>query len=217
MSISEWMDKWYRKNIEEQDDQKNIHHSASYHSYFEGYTEKKVQRPGSSRYRIEREYTGSYFGLKEGEKAWKKSKWITCLLYISSVILTFAALFSGARSNDASFTAVFGVLELLVLFLMLIPASSYLVAPYKMQAGVHRRSAGRVKMLSLPAWILGLIYLLLSLVWYPVYRTAPDIYDTLCLVCQAAAVIAAWALWYLEKNRTYIVLEEGKEKDGYVM
>ena len=217
MGISEWMDNWYRKNIEEQDDQKNIHHSASYHSYFEGYTERKIQRPGSSRYRIEREYTGPYFGLKEGEKAWNKSRLWTAVFYALPVVLTLYTVFSGAKANVAGWVAVFGVLELLTLLLLLIPIGGYVTAGYRLEMGVHRRTSGRIRMLSLPGWIFAVLYLLLSLLWYPIRKTVPDLTDISALLSQAASCVAAWALWYLEKNRKYIVVEPGKEKEGYVI
>ena len=203
MGFSELMKRWHRRYVEDEDEKTHFSHSISYHNYFQGYSEKKVLRGEGKGYRIEREYTAPYLAFTESKRTWICFKLLYAALYLTSAALCLLTLISGARANDADWVAVFGVLQMVMALLMLIPAVNYMIAPMYMRMGQYNLSAKRLGLFAKPASALAVLYLVMSLIWYVVQGTPPGSGDLLGLAFQLFSVSAVLALCILEHKMKY--------------
>lgn len=198
------MKKWHKTYVEDEEEKTHVSHSPSYHNYFQGYSEKKVLGENGKGYRIVRKYTADYLTFTEDKGRWIRFKILYTCLYLASCALTLLALFSGAQANSAGWVAVFGVLQMVMWLLMLIPMGNYVAAPMYMRMGQFNISAKRLGNYAIPATVLAAMYLLLSLIWYTVKQTAPVGKDILCLLYQLCSTAAIGALCVTEYRTKYI-------------
>ena len=207
MKFSDLMKKWYKRFVEDEDEKAKFSHSTSYHTFFQGYSERKVLAGNAAGYRIEREYTAHYLAFTDNRRKWIAYKILYAGLYLASAALTLLALFSRAYANYTAWVSVFGVLQIVALLLLLIPVLYYVTAPMKMKMGQFNISAKRVSSFSKPASILAAAYFLTGAAWYLAYRVAPGGRDALCLVSQFFSAAAITALCVIENRTKYARIE----------
>ena len=203
MGFSELMKKWHRRYVEDEEEHTHFSHSISYHNYFQGYSEKKVLRGDGKGYRIVREYTAPYLYFTESKRTWICFKLLYAVLYLGFVALCLLALLSDAGANKAGWVAVFGVLQMIMALLMLIPAVNYMAAPMYMRMGQYNISAKRLGQYAKPASALAVLYLVTSLIWYAVHIALLKSDDLLVLGFQLLSVSAILALCILEHRMEY--------------
>lgn len=203
MKFPELMKKWHRRFVEDEDEKTKFSHSTSYHTFFQGYSERKVLAENAAGYRIEREYTARYLAFTDDRRKWIGYKILYSVLYLGSAALTLLAQFSRAYANYTAWVSVFGVLQMVMLLLLLIPVLYYVTAPMKMKLGRFNISAKRIDFLSKPAAALAILYFLVGAVWYPAYRVTPGGRDVLCLVSQFFSAAAVTALCAIEHRTKY--------------
>lgn len=205
MSFSEWAKKIRRKYFDEDEEERRsrTHHSTSYHTFFQGYSENKVLTGNAVGYKIERVYTAHYLALTASKKKWIAYKLLYTGLYLVFAAAILLALLSRAQANAAAWTSVFGVLQLLMALMLLIPLGNYIAAPMYMKLGQYNLSAKRLKKFSIPASVLAGLYLLLSVIWYLVMGVIPNGTDILCLVYQLLGTAAILTLCLVEHRTEY--------------
>lgn len=207
MKFSDLMKKWHKRFVEDEDEKTRFTHSTSYHTFFQGYSERKVLARNAAGYRIERKYTAHYLAFTNHRRKWIGYKILYSVLYLASAALALLAMFSRSYANYTAWVSVFGVLQIVTLLLMLIPMLYYVAAPMKMRMGQFNISAKRVGFLSKPATVLAALYLLTSAVWYMAYRVAPGGRDVLCLVSQFFSAAAITTLCVIENRTRYRRIE----------
>lgn len=205
MSFSEWAKKIRRKYFDEDEEERRsrTHHSTSYHTFFQGYSENKVLTNNAVGFKIQRVYTAHYLSLTSNKKKWIAYKVLYAGLYLIFVAGDLLALFSRSQANDATWTSIFGVLTLLMALMLLIPVGNYMTAPMCMKLGQYNISAKRLGRYSIPAAILAGLYLLLSLLWYLIMGVVPNGNDILCLVYQLISTGAILILFLVEHRTKY--------------
>lgn len=204
MSFSEWSAKIRKRYFREGEERaSHTHHSTSYHTYFQGYSENKVLTGKGVGFKIERTYTAHYLSLTSNKKKWIGYKALYAFLYLIFIAADLLALFSRSQANDATWTSLFGVLALLMALMLLIPLGNYLAAPMCMKLGQYNISAKRLGQYSIPATILAELYLLLSVLWYPIMGVSPNGNDILCLVYQLLSTGAILTLCLVERRTKY--------------
>ena len=142
----------FLKNKKEQDDKSaSGYHSASYHAFFEGYSEERVPKSSGHGTKILRTYTGVYSEAALSKTQWVLLKVSAALFYVLSA--AFLALYSVFRISTVPVvlraTEALGFIALFVLLYFLI---LYLTAPKKMTAGDYHILAERFP---LPCFITG--------------------------------------------------------------
>lgn len=207
MSFSDLMKKWHRRYVEDEDDKTQFSHSASYHNYFQGYSEKKIMRAGGKGYQIVREYTAHYLAFTEDKGRWIRFKILYAALYLGSAALTLLSLFSGAGINDVDWAALFGVLQMVMLLFMLIPMGNYVTAPMYMRMGQYNISARRLGQFAIPTAAFAAVYLVGGLVWYVVRGIALSGSDIRFLLFQFFGTGAICTLCILENRMKYKRIE----------
>ena len=207
MKFPDLMKKWHKRFVEDEDEKVKVHHSTSYHTFFQGYSERKVLTGNAAGYRIEREYTAHYLAFTNDRRKWIGYKILYSALYLASAALALLAMFSRAYANYTAWVSVFGVLQIVALLLMLIPMLYYAAAPMKMRMGQFNISARRIGFLSKPAAVLAALYFLTGAVWYMVYRVTPGGRDVLYLVSQFFSAAAITALCVTENRTRYRRIE----------
>ena len=203
MKFSERMKKWRRKYVEEEDEKRIFPHSTGYHTFFQGYSEEKVLADNAKGYKIERVYTAPYLAFTDDRRKWIGYKILYSALYLASFVLVVLAMFSRAIANYVSWVSLFAALQIVAMLLLLIPLLYYLTAPMKMRMGQFNISAKRVGFFSKPAAVLAGLYLLLSVVWYVVYRVTPGEREVACLILQILDTAAITALCVIENRTKY--------------
>ena len=215
MAFSDLMKKWHKKYVEDEEEKTHFSHSLSYHTYFQGYSEKKVVRPGGG-YSIVREYTADYLAFTEKKQEWILRKVLYAIFYFGSAALTLLALFSHSRANSAGWVAVFGVLQMVMLLLMLIPLGNYLLAPIYLRMGQFNISARRLSHFAVPTSVFAGLYLITAVSWYMANQSIPAGKDVLCLVFQLAATAMILALTVWEGKTTYKrIANDAVKKTGF--
>lgn len=205
VGFSEWSAKIRKKYFDEDEEERrsHTHHSTSYHTYFQGYSENKVLTNNAVGYKIERVYTAHYLAMTASKKKWIVYKFLYAGLFLVFAAGNLLALLSKSQANAASWTSVFGVLQLLMALMLLIPLGNYIAAPMFMKLGEYNISGKRLKNYSRIAAVLAGLYLLLSVIWYLVMQTVPDGKDLLCLLYQVVSTGAILALYLLESRVEY--------------
>ena len=204
MKFSERMKKWRRKYVEEEDEKRVFPHSTGYHTFFQGYSEKKILAGNAAGYKIERTYTAPYLAFTDDRRKWIGYKILYSVLCLASFALVVLAMFSRAIANYVSWVSVFAVLQIVaMLLLLLVPMLYYVTVPMKMRMGQFNISANRVGFFSKPAAVLAGLYLLLSVVFYVVYRVTPGAREIMCLIFQTLGAGAITALCVIENRTKY--------------
>lgn len=196
--------KKYEKSFWRSEDEKRfVPHSTSYHNYFQGWSERKVIGTTSGTYKIEREYTAHYIAFTEEKSKWKQYKLIYIFLFCSSAIALLLALFSGARSNDWSWSSVFGVLNMLMIVMQVIPTGNFMVAPLYMKLGEYNISVKRIGQYAKPTAVFAVLYSATGILWCLVNGTVPMIEDVMCILFQIFNVISSLVLCVWINNMKY--------------
>lgn len=207
MKLSERMKKWHKRFVEDEDGKAPFTHSTSYHTFFQGYSERKVLARNVAGYKIEREYTAPYLAFTNDRLKWIGYKVLYSVLYLVSAALTLLALVSRAWANYAAWVSVFAALEIVAMLLLLVPMLYYVTAPMKMRMGQFNISAKRVGFLSKPTAVLAALYLLLSVIWYAVYHVVPGGRELLSLAAQLLSTASITALCVIENRTKYRRIE----------
>lgn len=118
-------------------------HSASFHQYFEGYTEASVTDPVTGKKRIRRIYTDPYYYKDVSDSRWKLEK----LLYIAAfavllVLFEFCTTFGA--SNTMLYTQVPQILTTLCFLYCLYVNINHLFSPRKMTTGQYNSASVRL-------------------------------------------------------------------------
>jgi len=102
---------WKKINEYERDETKNrISHSTSYHSHFQGFSERKVPGKSGKGYLIKRIYTADYYKYHETNFIWQLKKICYLLLLIGAVT---ALIMGGISSSDLNSIRFIGVTQVL--------------------------------------------------------------------------------------------------------
>lgn len=205
VGFSEWAKKIRKKYFDEDEEERRsrVHHSLSYHRFFQGYSENKVLTDNAVGYKIQRVYTAHYLAMTASKKKWITYKFLYAGLFLVFAAGNLLALFSKSQANAASWTSIFGVLQLLMALMLLIPLGNYVAAPMFMKLGEYNISGKRLKKFSFPTLVLAGLYLLLSVIWYLVMQTVPNGKDLLCLLYQVVSTGAILTLYLLESHMEY--------------
>jgi hypothetical protein len=121
-------------------------HSSHYHDYFEGYTEKKVEKPNGG-YRIERLYTAPWIERMMPNREQKNQKIIFWCLYLLSVLLYLWCMVQRVGSNNCRYVALPGLVCVIPLLLLFFKLVSYTLGKRKMTIYEYKSTVGNFKRL----------------------------------------------------------------------
>lgn len=124
-------------------------HSLSYHSFFEGYVEKKELDPRTGRVKWNRIYTAPYYVRRGTDAQWKRSKLLTAALYLLSGALLFLSSTVLELTAPAKLYQCILAIGYLCAFYTLYVVIHFLAAPRKMTIGEHRAISPKLEKSSL--------------------------------------------------------------------
>lgn len=161
-------------------------HSASFHQYFEGYTETKVTDPATGRTRIQRIYTDPYYYKDISDSKWKIEKLLYIAAFAASLVLFEICTAFGA-SNAKLYTQIPQILTTLCFLYCLYVNINYLFSPRRMTTGQYNSASVRL----ISAYKLIMLPIAASVLAELVYIVLPDHPDkTLALVSMAGFFIS---------------------------
>lgn len=110
-----------------------MRHSAGYHSYFRGYTEVRVEKPGGG-YRIKRYYTAPWYVHEMTDRRWVAMKLGYAALFAAAV-LCFVLGLRGTVTGNTLFAAIPAGAALILSLLSFAVLAELLVSKRKMTLG----------------------------------------------------------------------------------
>lgn len=131
----------------EEDEMKaRITHSTSYHTFFQGYTERRMTDSEGRGYRIDRVYTAHYLACTDSKKSWLLTKLAYGSLYLFAGVFGTVGIVRMSGYYFSWYVVIPLVLEIFAYLLLLVPVINFLSAPMKMTLGMHKTSsAGLIK------------------------------------------------------------------------
>lgn len=194
-----------------------VNGSRFYHQYFEGYSERRGLTGESGKVAIERIYTGKYFTVAGGKKAFRLRK----LGYSALCILSLAALLAGIRihvpSNYSKLSAVPGLCSLVGWLFLLASLVRYDTRPYKMKHWDYNCGPKKILLYGCITAALMAANCIVSVIF--LVTGGPDTLgaEALALAFKLAATMLLGAVLLIEKRTAYRVLEDDyDDKHGWI-
>ena len=147
-------------------------HSNSYHHFFEGYTEKKVQiiRGNKTKEKLIRVYTSDYYALDVSNRNRVLLKLLCVALYLLSVACLVFLYQTDPAFNYAVYTGVTEFLTIILMVLLLVAVVNFLTTKKLMTIGEYKSSfqnLRRFSFLAAAAYGLDLIAIVLFFILHP--------------------------------------------------
>lgn len=137
---------WKRVHDYERDEMRDqISHSTSYHSFFQGYSERRVPKQNGKGYRIERIYTADYCKYQETDHLWKFKKVYYLLVLAGAIVSLIAGGTSYSRLNSMKVIGIAQMLEWIPVVYLTYSMIFQLQAPRLMTIGDYRASSAKLK------------------------------------------------------------------------
>ena len=191
-------------------------HSSSFHSYFEGYIEKKQVDPATGKSKIVRIYAAPYHVRSGSDSDWMKAKLRVAVMYVLSVALLILASSVLELDVPAKYYQIFIAAGLICDFFLLYVLIKFLSAPRKMTIGTFRSFHPAICRLSIAAAVIVFCAVPARLVNVIVNRCSADLSVLTGFLCLAGSGAAMLGLYLQERKAVYdIVDHENAEENGF--
>ena len=180
-----------------------VNRSSFYHSYWRGWTEVRVDRPGKP-YSIERVYTAPWIRQDLSTRDYILVRILYGLLIALSIALFAFAMTRRVGSNYCWYVALFGMPSAIVMFVVVWMFFSYAKAPRKMTLYEHKSTSVYLKRICL-VFSIGLAATALSTVLYTILNAADEpLQQLLNVLLDLLATGCVFAVFLLEKKMKYV-------------
>jgi len=194
----------------------SFRHSAYYHSFFEGYTEKKIAKEDGCMY-IERLYTSPWIVRQTSKKHTVLLLVRYWGLYATAVILFGSCMSLNTGSNLCPYVALPGLLTVIPLFLLLFKLISYSSATGRMTKYEYKNSSFGIRRLS----VLGCAGVSLTAVAVGVYCVldSSESADCLTAIMLLFAAVCLMCIYLTERRVLYKMVKNDSEisEEGYTI
>ncbi len=186
----------YDKNV-------GINRSGFYHSYFRGWTEVRVDRPGKP-YTIERVYTAPWIRQDLSTRNYVLVRVLYGLLIALSLALFVFSMTRRVGSNSCWYVALFGLPSTILMFIVAWMFVSYAKAPRKMTLYEHKSTSVYLKRICL-VFFIALSATALSTVLYTILNPQDEpLKQLLNVLLDLIAAACSFIVFMLEKKMKYI-------------
>lgn len=186
----------YDKNV-------SVNRSGFYHSYWRGWTEVRVDRPGKP-YTIERVYTAPWIRQELSTRNYVLVRILYGLLLALAIVLFAVAMTRRVGSNYCWYVALFGLPTTIIMFVVLWMFVGYAKAPRKMTLYEHKSTSVYLKRISL-VFSITLAATALSTVLYILLNLGDEpLKQLLNVLLDLLAAGSAFAVFMLERNMKYV-------------
>ncbi len=176
--------------------------SSFYHSYWRGWSERRVDRPGKP-FKIERVYTAPWIRQDVSNRDYVLYRLLYGVLFLLAVVLFTFAMTRRVGSNYCWYVAMFGMPATILIFIVLFMFVGYAKAPRKMTLWEHHASSDYLRRSALVFSIL-LAATALSTVVYTVLNRADEPLRQLMNVgLDLVSAAAIFAIYRIEKKMKY--------------
>lgn len=180
-----------------------VNRSGFYHSYWRGWTEVRVDRPGKP-YTIERVYTAPWIRQDLSTRSYVLVRILYGVLIALSIALFALAMTRPIGSNYCWYVALFGMPSTILIFVVVWMFVCYAKAPRKMTLYEHKSSSVYLKRICL-IFSIGLAATALSTVVYTILNTGDEpLQQLLNVLLDLLAAGCAFAVFMLERNMKYV-------------
>lgn len=135
-------------NLDYLDKNMGVTRSSFYHSYWRGWTEVRVDRPGKP-FKVERVYTAPWIRQDLSTRDYVLVRILYGVLIALSIALFAIAMTQRVGSNYCWYVALFGLPTTILMFVVVWMFVSYAKAPRKMTLYEHRSTSTYLKVLCL--------------------------------------------------------------------
>lgn len=197
----------YDKNV-------SVNRSGFYHSYFRGWTEKRVDREGKP-YRVERVYTAPWIRQDLSTRDYILVRILYGVLLTLSIAIFAIAMTQRVGSNSCWYVALFGLPSTILMFVVVWMFISYVKAPRQMTLYEHRSTSTYLKWICL-IFSIGLAATALSTLLYILLNTGDEpLRQLLNVALDLLAAGCAFSVFLMEKKMKYIdIPNTNKAPDG---
>ena len=186
----------YDKNV-------SVNRSGFYHSYFRGWTEKRVDREGKP-FRVERVYTAPWIRQDLPPRDYILIRVLYGILLALSIALFAIAMTQRVGSNSCWYVALFGLPTTIIMFVVAWMYVGYAKAPRQMTLYEHHSTSVYLKRICL-IFSIGLAATALSTVLYTLLNTNDEpLKQLLNVLLDLLAAGSAFTVFRLERKMKYI-------------
>jgi len=191
-------------------------HSSSFHSYFEGYIEKKQVDPATGRSKIVRIYAAPYHVRSGSDSDWGKAKLRAAVMYVLSVALLILSSSVLELEMPAKYYQIFIAGGLICDFFLLYVLIKFLFAPRKMTIGTFRSFHPTICRLSIAAAVIVFCAVPARLVNMLLSRCPADLSVLMGFLSLAGSGAAMLGLYLQERKALYDTVDnESAEEHGF--
>ncbi len=199
---------------------RSAYHSAAYHSFFEGYVERKQTDPKTGKPVIVRVYTAEYIRRSGTDRQWVCNKIMVTAVYfliLAIYLLGSMQLSLNRISKYFELLPAIGIIFYFYLFYVLI---KFLIAPRKMTVGEYKaytpglcRAFRLIAVVSFLDVACAVMELAAGLVLNGDFETGL----LLSVLCYAVCSAGMFFLYHIEYNAVYDHLENESSDEGGIM
>lgn len=179
-----------------------VSRSSFYHSYWRGWTEVRVDRPGKP-YKIERVYTAPWIRQDVSTRDYVLYRLLYGVLLVLAVALFAFAMTRRVGSNSCWYVALFGLPATILMFVVFWVFVVYVKAPRKMTLWEHRSSSVYLRYTALVFSILLAATALATVVYIILNLEDQPIHQLLNVGLDLAAAASVFAVFWFEKKMKY--------------
>lgn len=191
-------------------------HSSSFHSYFEGYIEKKQIDPATGKSKIVRIYAAPYYVRSSTNADWIKVKLRATLLFLLSASLLILSSSIFELEDPAKYYQIFVAGGLICEFFLLYVFLKFLSAPRKMTIGTYRAVCPTMYRLCLASAVFIFCAIPARLVNAVLLQSRVSVSLLLGFACLAVSGASMLGLFFLEKKVVYTIEDnEHADENGF--
>lgn len=193
-----------------------IHHSESYHSFFEGYSECRVPRKNGKGTKIKRIYIREYYqqNLPAGKQVILRISYF--VLYLLAVFCFVFSSSLNTAANSTWYSAIAQCLSAITCVTLFIVLLLYLFSCRRLTIGQYRSSSIAFQKNTFWAALAYFFHMTANGIYMLSHYSLMIIDDWLNLFALAAGTLILFGMNRIEKKITYITLENNNQgfEDG---
>lgn len=201
-------------NLDHLDKNMGVNRSGFYHSYWRGWSEVRIERPGKP-YKIERVYTAPWIRQDLSTRDYVLVRILYGLLLVLSTVLFAFAMTRRVGSNYCWYVALFGFPATILLFVVFWMFVVYVKAPRKMTLYEHRSSSSYLKFFALLISIFFAATAIATVVYTILNPADQPVQQLLNAGLDLIAAAGTFVVFWLEKKMKYVdIPNENKTPPG---
>lgn len=177
--------------------------SGYYHSYWRGWTEVRVDRPGK-RFKIERVYTAPWIRQDLSDRAYVLYRLLYAFLTALAIALFAFSMTRPVGSNYCWYVALFGLPATIIMLIVFFSLIGYIKAKRKMTLYEHKVSSTRLKRVMVVFSALLAATGLATIVYLFLNRDDAPLLQLRGAVLDLLAAGSVFSVYYMEKHMKYV-------------